>query len=83
MRKDEGAERLGFYTSRFIEAPGEDDVERCAVEHIRGDTKLRSVVLNPPDAPPEVFIEEFVEVDPDTVPETQGGFTFFPAENNA
>jgi hypothetical protein len=79
---DEKVQRFGFFTSRFIEAPTSEDVERCAVEHIRSDVNLRNAVLNSSDAPPEVFIDEFAEVDPDIVPEAQGGFTFFPAENN-
>jgi hypothetical protein len=83
MRGERDVERRGFYTSRFIEAPSEDKVEHCAVEHIRADARLLDATLNPVDAPPEVFIEEFVEVDEDTVPEIQGGFTFFPSENNA
>lgn len=43
--KEEGAVRLGFYTSRVIEAPSEQEVERCAIQHIRDDTDSRSFRL--------------------------------------
>jgi hypothetical protein len=84
IRGESGVERLGFYTTRYIEAPSPSDAERCAVDHIRGDARLRSAVLNTQDAPPEIFIEECVEVDPDTVPDAHaGGFTFFPGDADA
>src|SRR5215813_461120 len=83
MRMNEVVQRFGFYTRRFIEAPTCDDVERCAVEHIQDDTYLRGAMLNPSDSPPEIFIEEFTEVDASAVPEIQDGLTFFPAEDNA
>ncbi len=84
IRGESGVKRLGFYTTRYIEAPSAADIERCAVDHIRGDAHLRNAVLNPPDAPPTVFVDEYVEVDPETVQDKLvGGFTFFPGETDA
>ncbi|MGO9691383.1 MAG: hypothetical protein ACLP2X_23010 [Syntrophobacteraceae bacterium] len=77
MRLDGNVRRYGFYTSRLIEAPSLAELERYAVDHIQNDAQLRSQVLNSPDTPPEIYIEELMEVAPDTIPESQGSFAFF------
>ncbi len=56
------AKRLGFYTTRFLEAPDERAAEQQAVESLRQNEELRSGVLNDPSDPPMLFAEEIEEI---------------------
>jgi hypothetical protein len=82
MQLDEEVKRLGFYTNRFVQASGAAEVEQLAVAQIRKDPKLGSI-LNRPDDPPMLYVEEITEIEADSVPQSAQGFTFFPAESNA
>ena len=71
--------RLGFYTTRFVQAEGTAEAERVAVDLIRGDTGLAS--LNDRADPPMVFAEEIEEVGPSDVPSVCPGYGFFDDPN--
>ena len=75
-------QKLGFYTTRFVEAQKEEGAEEMAIAVVRDDPKLRSGVLNELSDPPVMFAEEIVELksfDGLKIPRT--GFVFYPQEN--
>lgn len=70
--------RLGFYTTRFVEASDDDTAGQSAVESVRKDDQLRQAVLNDRSDPPMIFAEEIEELasfGPDDGPSR--GFTFY------
>ena len=71
---------MGFYTTRFVEADSSESAELLAVDLLRRDKKLRSV-LNPRSDPPRIFAEEIDAIQADAVPEIAPGYTFFPADD--
>ena len=75
-------QKLGFYTTRFVEAQNEEGAEEMAIAVVRDDPKLRSGVLNEQSDTPVMFAEEIVELesfDSRELPRT--GFVFYPKEN--
>ncbi len=75
-------QKLGFYTTRFVEAQNEEDAEERAIVLLRDDSKLRSGVLNEQSDSPVMFAEEIVELKSFDGLKTPGtGFTFYPKEN--
>jgi hypothetical protein len=84
MRLTGEIKRYGFYTTRFVEASRREDAEHDALDRIKNDAELRAAVLNADNIAPELFIEELVEVEADSVPEDKGaGFSFYPRESDA
>lgn len=74
-------QKLGFYTTRFLEAQNEEGAEEMAIALVRDDPKLRSGVLNEQSDTPVMFAEEIVELesfDGREIPRT--GFVFYPEE---
>jgi hypothetical protein len=63
IRLDDLVERMGFYTTRYVQAENKEIAELKAVEHIQNDDKLNQVVLNAPDNPPLINSEEVLELD--------------------
>ena len=72
--------KMGFYTTRFVQANDSESAELLAVDLLRKDKKLRGV-LNPRSDPPLIFAEEIDAVQADEVPEIVPGFAFFPADD--
>jgi hypothetical protein len=75
--------RLGFYTTRFVEAENEREAELKAVEMLRDNEKLKQVLNDDSDAP-MIYCESVESIepfDPETV--VQHGFTFYPVESDA
>lgn len=68
--------RLGFFTTRYVEATDAREAELLAVQLIRDDTQLRPAINERSD-PPMVFAEEIVQV---AVPAPNAGYTFYPDE---
>ena len=82
MNLDGKNQRLGFYTTRFVEAQNEEGAEEKAIALLRDDPKLRSSVLNDQSDAPVMFAEEIVELtsfDGLKMPGT--GFVFYPKES--
>ena len=72
--------KLGFLTTRLVEAPDEAQAELNAVKLIREDQKL-SGVLNERADPPMIYCEGIEEIEPfDPAAVVQPGFTFYPEE---
>ena len=79
LKSEESVKRLGFYTTRFVEAPDKDGAEKCAVESIRKDDRLQECVLNDQSDPPMLFAEEIDEISSFETGKDQslGGYTFY------
>jgi len=71
-------QRMGFFTTRFVEAASMDEARKVAVSHFHSEKKLKS--LNPPDDPPRVIVREVERVKKTEVPRIVHGFAFFPEE---
>jgi hypothetical protein len=75
--------RLGFLTSRFVEAADESQAELEAVQLLRDDAKL-SAVLNDRTDPPTIHCEGVESVEPfEPASIVQSGLIFYPAESQA
>ena len=74
--------RMGFYTTRFVQANNQESAELLAVDLLRNDKKLRGVA-NLRSDPPMIFADEIEEVAADDVPESSSGFTFFTHDGSA
>ena len=77
MTADGKAKKLGFYTTRFVEAANEAEAESVAVSILRQDERLRGTVLNTADDPPVIYTDEIEQVN---TLEKAPGFTFYPSE---
>ena len=78
MKVEDGSRRLGFHTTRFIEAPDDGEAERLAVESVRKSDRLRTGMLNDRLDGPMLFAEEVEEVS--AFPEIgsqEPGFNFY------
>ena len=72
--------KLGFLTTRLVEAKDEAQAELRAVQLIREDQKLAGV-LNERADPPVIHCESIEKVAPfDPASVVQLGFTFYPEE---
>jgi len=69
--------RMGFFTTRFVEAKNPDEAELAAVDLLRSEGKLKP--LNDPSDSPRVFASEIEEIEESDIPPV-GGFAFFPDE---
>jgi len=69
--------RMGFYTTRFVQANNPEGAELLAVDLLRSDKTLRRAANLKTD-PPMIFADEIAEVAADDVPDVSSGFTFFP-----
>lgn len=77
LKRDEVSERLGFFTTRFVEASSIEEAELTAINLIKQDSWLRSATLNDKNDPPMLYVDEIAELS--ELPEKQGfGFTFYP-----
>jgi len=68
--------RMGFFTTRFVEAASPEEAELAAVDLLRAERKLKP--LNERSDPPRVFVEGIEEVLAADIPAVLPGFTFFP-----
>jgi len=73
-------QKLGFYTTRFVEASDEEEAEYAVMDLLR--TELASDVLNQESDSPMMYVEEIEELKSfDGFPYPGTGFSFFPTEN--
>jgi hypothetical protein len=72
-----GADPVGFYTTRFVEADDPEAAELAGLAMLRADPHLAP----PPDFTPtgeaKVFFERIEEIPPEDVPAVQAGFTWY------
>ena len=62
MRSEGEVKRLGFYTTRFVEAEDQNAAEECALDLLRQHRPLRDGLLNDREDPPKLFAEEIEEL---------------------
>jgi hypothetical protein len=55
--------KYGFVTHRFVTADDAASAENAAVEVLRNDGELRSMVKNQPGDPPVMDVTEIIELD--------------------
>lgn len=71
-------QKLGFYTTRWVEANDPKEAELQAVALVKNDTELRAAVRNEPEDPPTIFLEEVTEVvDFEDVKVPGAGYSFY------
>jgi hypothetical protein len=76
---DGSVSRLGFFTTRFVEAETPDGAEHFAVGLVRQDPFLQRAVRNAPSDPPMIYLDSLSEIasfDGHRVPGT--GYSWFP-----
>ena len=70
--------KLGFYTTRFVEADTPDAAEQAAVDVVRQDSRLQGIVRNAPTDPPMIYLESLSEIPSfDGCPVPGAGYTWF------
>jgi hypothetical protein len=79
LKFEDKPKRVGFFTTRFVQAADEDQAERKAVQLLGDDPKLHGV-LNERNDPPEIIIEEVDEVEASQVAPVLQGYSFFSDE---
>ena len=81
MNFDNKDQKVGFYTTVFIEADNEEAAELNAVDLLRHDPKLVSNVLNAKADSPMMFVDEIEELDSfEGLHLPRLGFSFFTEE---
>lgn len=74
-------QKVGFYTTRFVEAESEKEAEYAVMDMLRSDPELIQVVLNEESALPVMFAEEIEELESfKGLPVAGAGFSFYPEE---
>jgi hypothetical protein len=81
LQMDAAPQRIGFYTTRFVEAASLDESGKAAIGLLRSTQMLKP--LNHPDDPPQILVREIEEVDEADVPSVASGFAFFTDEPEA
>jgi hypothetical protein len=74
-------QKLGFFTTAFVEAQDEDQAEQMAIGVLRDDQDFRKSILNVESDSPMMFVDEIEQVqsfEGQTLPRT--GFSFFRKE---
>lgn len=69
-------QRVGFYTTRWVEAANPEEAELKAAAAIKADPRLKSSVKNPKNDPPMLHLTEMSEVE--AIERPGAGFTFYP-----
>ena len=82
LNVDGQEQKIGFFTTRWIEANNANDAEKFAIENIRNDPKIKNNILNFKTDPPFMHASEVEEVNFLSGKETNTGFVFFPEESD-
>jgi hypothetical protein len=78
---DGEAKRMGFYSARFVEAPGNTEAEELAIAQIHEDRRF-GAQLEEDDGLATLTVEEVSEVDETKVPEVRPGMTLYLEETD-
>jgi hypothetical protein len=71
-------EKLGFFTTRWVEASNQQEAERLAIDFVNEELASLSAVGNPKDDPPKLVVEKIRKVDSfGDVPVPGKGFSFY------
>lgn len=68
VRLDERVDRYGFIAHRVVKAPDRKAAENLAVQMLREDQELRSLVLNDKTDPPVMDVTEIIELEDSEIP---------------
>lgn len=80
---DGKVQKLGFFTTRWIEAVDPKKAELKAVELVKTDESLVKAVRNKKDNPPMIYLSELSEIDSfDNVNVPGCGYSFYPDKDN-
>jgi hypothetical protein len=63
LEMDGEAQKLGFYTTRFVEGNDRCTAEQKAISSLRDDPELRDIVRNESSDAPMLFVEQIDEID--------------------
>jgi hypothetical protein len=70
-------QKVGFYTTRFVEADTQEEAEASAIDLIRADARLLTIMLNAIDDTPVFLIDEISELIDDLNQVCDTGFSFY------
>lgn len=71
-------QKMGFYTTRFVEAEDNEAAEYAVMDMMRSDPKLVKGVLNEKSDPPMMYAEEIEELESfEGFPVPGTGFAFY------
>lgn len=62
MGSDGGPRKMGFYTTRLVDAENPKRAETLALEYLRSDARLRNTVLNKASDPPMIDLDSVSEI---------------------
>lgn len=71
-------EKVGFYTTRFVEAENEKDAEDKAISMMCSDLELKKSAQNEKDNPPMMYTDKIGQVE--KIPDHQPGLVFYNEE---
>jgi hypothetical protein len=75
-------QKLGFYTTRYVESNSEEEAEYAVMDMLRSDPKLRKSVLHDESEPPMMYADEIDEIESFEGIKLPGtGFAFFSDED--
>jgi hypothetical protein len=60
---DGQVQKVGFYTSRIVDAQNPEEAELTSVALVKGDSALKGFVLNERDDSPMLYAEEIEEIE--------------------
>ncbi len=80
IKFEDKVENLGFYTTRVVNANSAEEAESRAIDLIRNDEELLSVVQRVSDLNPKIYLESITEA---SRWQRLGGkgYTFWPMES--
>lgn len=71
--------KVGFFTTRYVEAENSNEAELSAISLIKNDPKLKDNILNTNSDPPAIILESVSEVNDfgTNAPPAPPGFSFY------
>ena len=75
LEVDGSIRRVGFFTTRFVQAPDRSAAAYAAMGALKAEGSLSP--LNRPEDPTRVVVDEIEEVGEDEIPPVAAGFAFF------
>ena len=75
-------QKVGWYTTRYVEAPDAQSAELAAVEEIRSDPNF-SDVLNEREDPSRIYMEDVEEVLDRSAEGSDPGFAFYVEDESS
>lgn len=80
LARSRPTERLGFFTTRCVEAVNADAAGELALKLVADELRERKIIQNPASNPPTLTIAEVRNLAPSELTPSTKGFSFFPEE---